>query len=52
MLVNQQGKQVKVSDKFNNKTHPHIFAPLREIKVPMNHSHDAMFRLETRAKMV
>lgn len=50
MLFNQQGKEVKLSDKLNSKTHPHVFAPLREIHVTNNHSCGNMFSLENRVK--
>ena len=51
MLINQQGKEVILSDKLNSKTHPHIFAPLREIHVPIKPYPKHMFSIEQRAKI-
>lgn len=51
MLINKVGHVINVDKSLNSVTHPKIFAPLREVLVPPNHSHDKMFRLETRARI-
>lgn len=50
MLVNQNGQQVKLSDKLTTKTHPQIFANLREVKEPENFKGNKLFSMEQRAK--
>ena len=49
MLFNNQGKQVNVSKQINSKTHPHVFAPLREVLIPSEpYKVSGMFKLENR----
>lgn len=52
MLLNKQGKQVNVHHEMNSRTHPHIFANLREVKEPATHVGVKMFSLKERAKYV
>lgn len=51
MLVNKVGHIVKVSDKLNSKTHPHVFAPLYEKLDPLPSKDNKMFCLEHRVKL-
>lgn len=51
MLLNKQGKEIKVSDKLNSKTHPHVFALLHEVKEPVDNHCAGMFSLENRVKL-
>lgn len=51
MLLNQQGKQVHISDKLNSKTHPNVFANLREVKEPTQPYPKHMFSIEQRAHL-
>ena len=51
MLFNSKGQVVHVHHSLNTKANPGVFIPLREMKIPLEHVHDKMFRLETRAKM-
>ena len=49
MLFNNQGKQVNVSKQINSKTHPHVFATLREVLIPSEpYKVSGMFKLENR----
>lgn len=50
MLLNQFNQVVKISDKLNTKTHPKVFANLKEVKEPDSHKGNKMFSLEQRAK--
>lgn len=50
MLYDQKGNKVVVSDKLNTKTHPQIFARLRETKEPLDHHRHTMFSIECRAR--
>lgn len=50
MLLNQKNQIVKIHPRFTSEQHPAIFAPLREVKQPDNHSCGDMFRMGTRAK--
>ena len=52
MLFDQKGIKVVVSDKLNSKTHPEIFARLRETKDVLDHKKNPMFNIEVRAKMI
>lgn len=51
MLLNHKNQQVNISDKFNSKTHPHIFANLREVKEPTQPYPKHMFSMEQRAQI-
>lgn len=50
MLVNREGKIVNLPKDINSRTHPTLFANLREVLVPAEKSHEKMFRVETHAK--
>lgn len=50
MLVTNQNKVVKLSDKLNSKTHPHVFAPLREVLENTVGHKCAGFSIQDRAK--
>lgn len=51
MLVNQKNQPVKIADHLTSRSHPHIFVPLRETKLPLPHKNDPMFRLDQRARI-
>lgn len=51
MLVTTKNQPIKVSDHLNSKSHPHVFAPLRETKDVLDHKKVAGFSIETRAWM-
>lgn len=51
MLVTSKNQPIKVSDHLNSKTHPHVFAPLRETKDILSHKKAPGFSIETRARM-
>jgi len=51
MFVNINGQTVKITDKINSKTHPHVFANVKEILTPAEKFSAQMFSIETRAKI-
>ena len=52
MLFNKLGQQVQVNSRFDSTSHPRIFAPLREVHQPDDHSCGSMFRVEERARVI
>jgi hypothetical protein len=51
MLYDHKNQPVKISDKFNSKSHPHIFLNVKEVKDVLPHEKDPMFRLDQRCKL-
>lgn len=51
MLLNRKNQIANVSEKLNSKTHPNIFANLREVKEPVSNHCAGMFSLENRVKL-
>lgn len=51
MLVNEKNQPVNVSAHINSKTHPHVFASLREKLEPIGYPR-TMFSIGARAKLL